>query len=116
VLNLVQALPQVEQMAEKMAAESGVVTLPTEEIASILQRNSALEAFQAKYNVQFTRETFMLDEPGTDGTFVLKPGGDDPLPPVGCIVKVNSYHGKSWMTVVTGTDEVVGTYTAIIVE
>ena len=79
-------------------------------------RTAALAAFQAKYNTQFIRETFALDEPSADGTFVLKPDGDDPLPPVGCRVKVHDYRGGVYRTVVIDTDEQAGTYTAVINE
>jgi hypothetical protein len=109
VLNLVSVLPQVEAMAEQVAA-----SLPAEEIARILQRNSELEAFRAKYGVQFTRETFTLNRPGEDGTFVLKPDGNYPLPPLGCVVKVNGYHGETWATTVTDIDCVACTYTVVI--
>jgi len=75
-------------------------------------RAAALAAFQAKYNTQFSRETFTLDEPSADGTFVLKPDCDNPLPPVGCKVNVHDYRGGVYRTVVIDTDEQAGTYTA----
>ena len=79
-------------------------------------RAAALAAFQAKYNTQFSRETFTLDEPSADGTFVLKPDCDNPLPPIGCRVKVYDYRGGVYRTVVIDTDEQAGTYTAAINE
>lgn len=98
MLDLVQVLPQVERMADAK------------------QRAAALAEFQARYNVTWTCETFTLDAPGAGGTFVLKPDGGDPLPPVGCKVKVHGYRGEMWQTVVTGMNEAAGTYTALITQ
>ena len=76
----------------------------------------ALAAFQAKYNAEFARETFSSSAPGPDGTLVLRPDreGVDPLPPVGCFVKVHGYGGQTWRAVVVSVDERAGTYTVRI--
>lgn len=96
MLNLISVLPQVEAMADAQ------------------QRAAALAAFQAKYSVTWTRTTFTANEPNADGTFVLTPDCDDPLPPVGCKVKVYDYNGMTYQTVVIDVNEANGTYTVVI--
>lgn len=73
-----------------------------------------LRAFQAKYQVAFARETFATSEPDSDGLFVLRPDRQgDPLPPVGCWLKIHGYgSGQTWRAVVIAVDERAGTYTA----
>jgi hypothetical protein len=65
--------------------------------------------------LQFTRETFTQKQLSADGTFVLMPDNDDPLPPVGCQIKVHGYHGEVWHMVVVDVDEARCTFTAEIV-
>jgi len=73
----------------------------------------ALAAFQAKYGLTFTRETFTQSQPDADGKFVLKPDNNDPLPPIGCRIKVYGYgRDKVWRTSVIAVDQDAGTYTA----
>jgi hypothetical protein len=74
-----------------------------------------LAAFQARYNVEFTRETFTRQQPNERGEFVLEPNSGDPLPPIGCMVKIHDYDGHTFNTVVIGVDEFAGTYTAAMV-
>ena len=96
MLDLVKVLPQVEAMADAQ------------------QRAASLAEFQAKYGVTWTRTTFTVYDPSADGTFVLTPDGDDPLPPIGCKVKVYGYRGEIWLTEVIDTNDSAGTYTVII--
>ena len=110
MLNLSVAAKQVDEMAEHLAAERGIHVLPKEELGRILAE------FQTKHHVQFTRETFTLHGPTADGTFVLAPDGDDPLPAIGCRVEVHGYSSQTWHTVVVDIDEAVGTYTAQVVD
>jgi hypothetical protein len=111
MLNLVSVQPQVNKMAEHMAAEQNIHSLTSEELFRILQE------FQAQYSVTFTRETFTLDsEPTSDGTFILSPDNDDPLPPIGCKVAVYGYEGQAWNTIVIDTNEAAGTYTVQVLD
>jgi len=84
---------------------------------------SRLAAFRAKYGVTFTRETFTRNRPNARGEFELTPNdngnraGRDPLPPLGCHIKVYDYNGgEAWQTVVTAVDKQRGTYVATIIQ
>ncbi len=79
------------------------------------QRNDALEEFRARYGVTFTREMFSFYPPRHDGRFVLRTNNDDPLPPIGCMIRVYDYDGHYWTTVVESIDEAAGTFTDKIV-
>lgn len=80
-------------------------------------RADAYEAFIAKYQVQFSRETFTTSTPAADGTLVLSPDREgDPLPPIRCFVKVHGYQGQTWQTIVISVDEKAGTYTVRILK
>lgn len=81
---------------------------------SVQMGREALLKFTEKYGVTFTRETFSLSQI-IDGRFTLKPENGDPLPPIGCTVKVYDYDGHTFNTVVIGVDEFAGTYTAVLV-
>jgi hypothetical protein len=82
-------------------------------VATGVAATEALAAFQAKYGVTFTREKFCLSEPDADGKFVLTPNNNDPLPPIGCRIKVFGYSpDKRWITNVIAVDQDAGTYTA----
>jgi hypothetical protein len=110
MLDLLKVSGQVDAMANHMAAEQNIHSLPAEELFRILQE------FQAQYGVTFTRETFTLDEPTADGTFILTPDNNDPLPPIGCKVAVYGYEGQAWNTIVIDTNEAAGTYTVQVLD
>jgi hypothetical protein len=80
---------------------------------TVAERDAALAAFQAKYpDTTFTCEKFTRSEPDADGKFVLKPSPDEPLPPIGCLVKVYGYSAeKMWRTSVIAVDHDTGTFT-----
>jgi hypothetical protein len=82
-------------------------------MATGMAATEALAAFQAKYGVTFTREKFCLSEPDADGKFVLTPNNNEPLPPIGCRIKVFGYSpNKRWITNVIAVDQDAGTFTA----
>jgi hypothetical protein len=88
--------------------QSTIHVLPAEELSRILAE------FQKRYGVQFSRDTFTQEQPSADCTFVLSPDNDDPLPQIGCQVKVRGYKGEVWQTVVVDVNEDAGMYTAEI--
>lgn len=69
--------------------------------------------FAHKYGVMFTRDAFSLG-PRDDGTFLMEPDSGDPLPPIGCKIKVHGYQGQIWRATVTSVDYSAGNYTATI--
>lgn len=144
MLDLLKAFPQVEAMAQALAGphicdgcgkayELGELTgVDWDDHKAVYrrylcpqcvgkpdddaQRSAALEAFKSKYGVVFSRETFTLDRPTADNTFVLQPDNEDLLPPIGAHIRVNGYRGEVWHTVVIDADPSHYSYTAQIVE
>jgi hypothetical protein len=98
------------QTAKAVAQRIGAPVATGMTVAEI---DAGRAAFQAKYGGTFTREKFCLSEPDADGKFVLKPSPNEPLPPLGCRIKVYGYSpDKMWRTSVVAVDQDTGTFTA----
>jgi hypothetical protein len=85
------------------------------DLNKVLPQVESLADFQAKYGVQFNREAYTRQQPNERGEFTLEPSNGDPLPPMGCHVKVYDYEGHTYRMVVIGVNEFDNTYTVATV-